>query len=172
MGELVGMQRLVEFVMMLEQVKPGAAARLDVDEMITSAQEILGAPVKALRPAEEAQDARAQNDNMMQTMTALAAMKEGGEAAQAVGAGGAARQRYVKLEEKRRRLETLYRDTANDDLFADRPGAGEDGCRGPSLVHTAANTPASRITNTGLIEFAHDTGISQPKNVRSTHWST
>lgn len=33
--------------------------------------------------------------------------------------GGAARQRYVKLEEKRRRLETLYRDTANDDLFAD-----------------------------------------------------
>jgi hypothetical protein len=33
--------------------------------------------------------------------------------------GGAARQRYVKLEEKRRRLETLYRDTSNDDLFAD-----------------------------------------------------
>lgn len=33
--------------------------------------------------------------------------------------GGAARQRYVKLEEKRRRLETLYRDTAGDDLFAD-----------------------------------------------------
>lgn len=33
--------------------------------------------------------------------------------------GGAARQRYVKLEEKRRRLETLYRDTAKDDLFAD-----------------------------------------------------
>ena len=32
--------------------------------------------------------------------------------------GGAARQRYVKLEEKRRRLETLYRDTAPDDLFA------------------------------------------------------
>ena len=33
--------------------------------------------------------------------------------------GGAARQRYVKLEEKRRRLDTLYRDTANDDLFAE-----------------------------------------------------
>jgi paraquat-inducible protein B len=33
--------------------------------------------------------------------------------------GGAARQRYVKLEEKRRRLETLYRETATDDLFAD-----------------------------------------------------
>ena len=33
--------------------------------------------------------------------------------------GGAARQRYVKLEDKRRRLDTLYRDTANDDLFAE-----------------------------------------------------
>jgi hypothetical protein len=33
--------------------------------------------------------------------------------------GGAARQRYVKLEKKRRQLETLYRDTAGDDLFAD-----------------------------------------------------
>ena len=31
--------------------------------------------------------------------------------------GGAARKRYVKLEEKRRRLETLYRETAGDDLF-------------------------------------------------------
>ncbi len=31
--------------------------------------------------------------------------------------GGAARQRYVKLEEKRRRLETLFRDHAGDDLF-------------------------------------------------------
>jgi hypothetical protein len=31
--------------------------------------------------------------------------------------GGAARQRYMKLEEKRRRLETLYRETAGDDLF-------------------------------------------------------
>jgi hypothetical protein len=33
--------------------------------------------------------------------------------------GGAARQRYVKLEEKRRRLETLYRENAGDDLFYD-----------------------------------------------------
>jgi hypothetical protein len=31
--------------------------------------------------------------------------------------GGAARQRYVKLEEKRSRLETLYRENAGDDLF-------------------------------------------------------
>ncbi|HUR82106.1 MAG TPA: hypothetical protein VM733_15175 [Thermoanaerobaculia bacterium] len=35
--------------------------------------------------------------------------------------GGASRQRYVKLEEKRRRLEALYREseTASDDLFAE-----------------------------------------------------
>jgi hypothetical protein len=31
--------------------------------------------------------------------------------------GGAARQRYVKLEEKRKRLETLFRENAGDDLF-------------------------------------------------------
>lgn len=31
--------------------------------------------------------------------------------------GGAARQRYVKLEEKRRRLETLFRENSSDDLF-------------------------------------------------------
>lgn len=33
--------------------------------------------------------------------------------------GGAARQRYVKLEEKRRKLETLYTDASSDDLFAE-----------------------------------------------------
>ena len=33
--------------------------------------------------------------------------------------GGAARQRYVKLEEKRRKLEALNRDNATDDLFAE-----------------------------------------------------
>jgi hypothetical protein len=33
--------------------------------------------------------------------------------------GGAARQRYVKLEEKRKRLDALYQNTASDDLFTD-----------------------------------------------------
>jgi hypothetical protein len=33
--------------------------------------------------------------------------------------GGAARQRYVKLEEKRRRLDVLYRNNAGDDLFTE-----------------------------------------------------
>lgn len=33
--------------------------------------------------------------------------------------GGAARQRYVKLEEKRARLDALYREPTNDDLFTE-----------------------------------------------------
>ncbi len=33
--------------------------------------------------------------------------------------GGAARQRYSKLEEKRAKLDTLYRDPSNDDLFTE-----------------------------------------------------
>ncbi len=33
--------------------------------------------------------------------------------------GGAARQRYVKLEEKRKKLDALYRDPSNDDLFTE-----------------------------------------------------
>ena len=33
--------------------------------------------------------------------------------------GGAARQRYVKLEEKRAKLDVLYRDPSNDDLFSE-----------------------------------------------------
>lgn len=33
--------------------------------------------------------------------------------------GGAARQRYVKLEEKRTRLDALYREPTNDDLFTE-----------------------------------------------------
>jgi len=33
--------------------------------------------------------------------------------------GGAARQRYVKLEEKRAKLDALYRDPSNDDLFTE-----------------------------------------------------
>ena len=33
--------------------------------------------------------------------------------------GGSARQRYVKLEEKRKRLDALYHDPSNDDLFTE-----------------------------------------------------
>jgi hypothetical protein len=36
--------------------------------------------------------------------------------------GGAARQRYTKLEQKRARLDALYRDPSNDDLFSQSNG--------------------------------------------------
>jgi hypothetical protein len=90
MSQLVGMQRLVEFGMTLEGLKPGTAARFDADEMLDIAQDILGAPVKALRPAQEAQEARAGNDQMAQLLASMEAMRAGGEAAGALGSGGAA----------------------------------------------------------------------------------
>lgn len=90
MGELVGMQQLVQFVSMIEEVKPGTAERLDVDEMIDIAQDVLGAPARTLRPAEEAKASRDQSNQMAQLMASLETMKQGGEAAAAIGGGGAA----------------------------------------------------------------------------------
>lgn len=90
MGELVGMQQLVQFVASLEEVRPGTAQRLDVDEMIDVAQEVLGAPAKILLSADDAKASRGQQDQMMQMMASLESMKQGGEAAAAIGAGGAA----------------------------------------------------------------------------------
>jgi hypothetical protein len=94
MGELVGMQRLVEFGTVLGMGDPARiqviAERFDDDEMLDAAQEILGAPVKTLKPKEQADEARAQTGQQQQMMTALAALKGGGDAAKAVGEGGAA----------------------------------------------------------------------------------
>src|SRR6185312_2790099 len=45
---------------------------------------------------------------------------------------------------------------------------GVIGCRSPSLVHTAANTPAKMITKIGLIELTADGGIFQPNRFRSS----
>lgn len=91
MSELVGMQRLVEFATMLAGGDPqrGAQmlARLDADEMLEKAQEILGAPVGSLKPREESQAADEQAGQQNELMQALAALKGGGDAAQAVGAG-------------------------------------------------------------------------------------
>lgn len=88
---VVGMQRLVEFAMPLEQMMPGSvSARLDVDEMLETAQDVLGAPVKVLRDRETAQAERDNNTNAMQTAAAMETMQRGGEAARAMGEGGAA----------------------------------------------------------------------------------
>lgn len=87
MGELVGIQRLVELVGTLEQVKPGIAARLDLDEIIDTAQEILGAPARVLVDREKAGKENEGMQQMQQTLMSLQAMQAGGQAAQSVGQG-------------------------------------------------------------------------------------
>lgn len=90
-GDVVGMQRLVEFALMLTGNDPQRAAtimaRFDVDEMLELAQEVLGAPVTSLRSRDDTNSDRQQNDQMAQAMQALMAMKGAGDAAQSVGAG-------------------------------------------------------------------------------------
>lgn len=94
MSEVIGMQRLVEFALMLAGGDPqqGAKimARFDVDEMLDKAQEILGAPASVLVARETADESRGQQDQMGQMMTMLQALKGGGDAAQSMGAGAAA----------------------------------------------------------------------------------
>lgn len=90
MAEVVGMTRLLEFVQALENVRPGTAERLDVDEMLDTAQEVLGAPAKTLRPKDEAQAGRAQQGNVMQTAQMLQMLKGAGDAGTALGNAGQA----------------------------------------------------------------------------------
>lgn len=94
MGELVGMQRLVEFALTLAGGDPNQAAkimaRFDVDEMLEQAQEILGAPIKVLVDREAAQSERDQGNQLQNALAALATLKGSGEAAKAIGEGGAA----------------------------------------------------------------------------------
>lgn len=93
MSELIGMQRLVEFATMLAGGDPNKGAeimaRLDVDEMLERAQEILGAPASSLRSRDAANADRDSQGQMQQGMMALQALKEGGEAANAIGQGAA-----------------------------------------------------------------------------------
>lgn len=94
MGELIGMQRLVEFALFLAGGDPqqtaSILARFDVDEMLDRAQDILGAPVEVLKDIEAANAERQQNGQMAQVMQQLQALQMGGEAARAAGEGGAA----------------------------------------------------------------------------------
>lgn len=94
MGELVGMQRLIEFAGGLTFQDPQRvaeiAARFDNDQMLEDAQDILGAPVKSLKSRDDANASRDQGNQQNQMLTALAALKGGGDAAKAVGDGAAA----------------------------------------------------------------------------------
>ena len=48
---------------------------------------------------------------------------------------------------------------------------GVIGWRSPSLVHSAAKTPARTMMKTGLMLLTHAIGISQPKRSRSSRLS-
>jgi hypothetical protein len=94
MGELVGMQRLIEFALLLTGNDPERAAtvlsRFDIDDMLERAQDILGAPATNLKDRDAAEAERGQNDQMKQLLTGLQSLQMGGDAAKAVGEGGAA----------------------------------------------------------------------------------
>lgn len=94
MGELIGMQRLVEFATLLAGGDPQRAAqimsRFDIDEMLDKAREILGAPVGSLRPPEDVQKDDSMQSGLQQAMAALESVRAGGEAAKAAGEGSAA----------------------------------------------------------------------------------
>ena len=94
MGELVGMQRLAEFAVTLSGNDPqrmqSIAARFDDDEMLDNARDILGAPVSSLKDKDTANASREQGAQQNQMLTALAALKGGGDAAKSLGDGAAA----------------------------------------------------------------------------------
>lgn len=94
MSELIGMQRLVQFATELAGGDPQKATeimvRFDFDEMLERAQEILGAPAAALKSRDAANEARDQSNQMTQNMTALQALKAGGDAATSIGNAGVA----------------------------------------------------------------------------------
>lgn len=89
-GELVAIQRLVEITTGLAQIKPEIVNRINADEAVELAQEILGAPVSVLVDREEAgkvTDAMAASANAAQT--GQAALMSG-QAAKAMGEGAMA----------------------------------------------------------------------------------
>jgi len=122
MGELVGIQRLAEFAVMLANGDPQRAseilARFDIDEMLERAQEILGAPVKVLRDREAAQQDRDQTGQMQQLASAMQMMQQGGDAAQAIGAGGQAMAAGAETAARSPALQNLFRGGAGGGLAA------------------------------------------------------
>lgn len=90
MGELVGMQRVIELTLQLMQVKPDIVNRLDADSMIETAVEVLGAPVRMLVPVETGSEEAAQAAQLDQVMGALGIAEQGGRAAEALGRGSTA----------------------------------------------------------------------------------
>lgn len=92
MSELVGMQRLAAFAGELAEVtqRPEVTQRLDTDNMLEKAQDILGAPVDSLVDKEEHAEAKGEKGQLDQVAQMLELAKSGGDALGAVGGGAAA----------------------------------------------------------------------------------
>jgi len=87
-SEMHGAQKVIEIAGMLAQVgKTAALERLDTDEILDLAQEVMGAPRRILRPQEEVAAARQQAAMMQQMSMAAQVAEQAGKAGQAVGAG-------------------------------------------------------------------------------------
>lgn len=87
-GELIGIQRTLEVITPLAQIKPEVLDRVDEDAIVELAQEINGAPRKMLRKPEDVQAIREQRAQAGQ----LQQLQQGAEA---VGAAGEAAQKAV-----------------------------------------------------------------------------
>ncbi len=90
MGELVGMQRLMEFIGPIAEMKPDVLDRFDFDEMLDAARAILGVPIKALKPAtdEGVAQGREQMAQMQQMQTMLQMGQGAANVAKTAGEAG------------------------------------------------------------------------------------
>jgi hypothetical protein len=89
-NELIGIQRLLEMATALAPLYPEIKNRMDPDEIIEKAQEILGAPVSTLVSREDAQKRGAAERQQADMMAGIGAMEAGGNAAAAMGSGAQA----------------------------------------------------------------------------------
>jgi hypothetical protein len=91
-GEVVGMQRLAAFAGMLMETTqdPNVGKRLNTAEMLERARDILGAPVEALRPADEVEEEQQQQAQLQQLMMGIQGAQGAGDAMKSLGEGAAA----------------------------------------------------------------------------------
>lgn len=85
--EFIGMRQVIDLAAALLPIRPDVAARLDVDEILDIAQEIVGAPLKTLVPRAEADYVRELQNKLQQAMQAAHVAQQAGEAASAVATG-------------------------------------------------------------------------------------
>lgn len=92
-SELVGIQRTIEVLTPLAQLKPEIMDRIDDDEVVRIAQEVTGAPKRMLRPDKDVEAMRAARQQQQQVQSTIdtagqagAAIQQAVPAAQQIGA--------------------------------------------------------------------------------------